>query len=162
MWYFAVRSTSSSTTNASSPATVKTIHLTYPSDWTVVPAKSVSGAPSDAVIVLRRKDKSGVLVVLPGGKALALDTASSNKISAELAKRYADYKFVSAAVVRVKAGRALFIAYLRTQQGQLHTITILPVGQRSFIIETASPPSSHQAEVEIDEILKSATISSKT
>ena len=43
------------------------IHLTYPSDWTTVSAKSVSGVPSNATIVLQRKDKSGILVVVPGG-----------------------------------------------------------------------------------------------
>ena len=163
VWYFATsRPTSSPTTRASSSAAVKTIHLTYPSDWTVASAKSVRGAPSNAVIVLQRKDKSGVLVVLPGGQAPALDVASSKKISATLAKQYADYKFLSAAVVRLKAGKALFITYLRTKQGDLHTITILPVGRKSFIVETASPAANGTLGTEIGKILKSATVSSNT
>lgn len=160
VWYVANQSPSGSTSKKPTSAVVKTIHLTYSSAWTAVSAKTVRGAPSDSIIVLKRKDKSGVLVVFPGGKAVALDTATSRKISLELARQYADYEFLRAAVVHLKAGKALFFTYLRKQQGDLHTITILPVGKESFIIETASPLSNTEVRSEIGTILSSATISS--
>ena len=160
VWYFGVRSTPNSTNVISSSIATKTIHLTYPTTWKSVSATTVHGAPSNAIIVLQRTDKSGVLVVLPGGKAPPLNAISSNKISSELATSYKDYKFVNAAIINLKGKHALFITYLRTKQGDLHTVTILPVGQRSFDIETASPSANGQLGVEIGKILKSVTITS--
>ena len=157
VWNFAVRSTPKS---SSPPVAVKTIHLTYPSDWRSVSAKTVHGVPSDAVIVLQRKDESGVVIVLSGGKAPAFDTASANIIGATLAKKYADYKFLSARILKLKQEKAFLFSYLRTKQGMLHTITIIPIGNRSFLIETASPPTNGKLGTEIGKILESATISS--
>jgi hypothetical protein len=159
VWYFAIRSTPKT---SSPPVAVKTIHLTYPSDWRAVSAKTVRGVPSDAVIVLQTKNELGVLTVLPSGKAPALDTASVNKMNAALAKKYADYKFLSAKVLTLKQEKALLFNYLRTKQGVFHSITIIPVGNRSFWIETASPPTNGKLGTEIGKIIKSATISSKS
>jgi len=159
VWYFASHSTPKT---SSPPAAVKTIHLTYPSDWRAVSVKTVRGVPSDALIVLQRKDKSGVVIVLSGGRAPAFNTASADTIGVTLAKTYGDYKFLSARVLRLKLGKAFLFSYLRTKQGMLHTITFIPVGNRSFLIETASPPSNGKVGTEIGKILESAIISSKT
>ena len=160
IWYFVKEPGPRAEIVTSSPVATKSIHLTYPPDWEVASASTVRGAPSRAIIVLQRRDKSGVLVVLPSGKAPAFNASSSKEISSELAKEYADYKFVSAAIVHLRGKTAYFLTYLRTRQGDLHTITILPEGQRSFIIETASPSANAKLGVEIGKILKSATITS--
>ncbi len=159
-WYLALRSSPSSATRQP-PAVVEVIHLTYPRSWKAVPAKSVSGVPSDALIVLQHTGKTGLVVVLPGGKPPTLGDASARSFSTELARRYADYRLISAKVIRLKPGKALFISYLRTKQGVLHTITILPAGRRCFLIETASSPSNGQLGTEIGKILESTTVSAK-
>ncbi len=158
VWYLAIRS--SPTTN-SSPIALKTIHLTYPSDWRAVSAKSVRGAPSSAVLVLQRKDKSGVLIVLSAGRAPAFNAASANAIGATLSKTYADYKFLGTRVLQLKQEKAFLFSYLRTRQDMLHTITFVPAGRRSFLIETASSPTNRNLGAEIGAILESATISAK-
>lgn len=161
LWYLASGPASGSRNVASSPVSASTIRLTYPTDWKVITLPtSIPGVASNAIIVLQRRDKSGVLVVLPGGKAPPFDASTSRKISSLLAKQYADYKFVRAAVVHLGGEAALFFTYLRTKQGDLHTITILPVGQKSFIIDTASPSTSAKLGVEIGKILKSPKITS--
>ena len=80
MWHFALRSTTPSISRKPS-AFVEVIHLTYPRDWETVPAKSVSGVPSDAIIVLEHTGKTGLVFVLPGGKPPVL-----SEISAEVDK----------------------------------------------------------------------------
>lgn len=160
VWYLAIRSTSTTTTTL--PAVTGTIHLAYPSDWMAVSAKNLSGVPSNATFVLQQKDKLGILIVLPGGKAPALDSASVATLSAELAKQYADYKFLGANMVSLKSEKALLLSYLRTKQGVLHEVMIIPVGHKSFYIETASPPSNVFLGTEIGMILASATVSSKS
>jgi len=158
VWHFALRSTTSSISRKPS-AFVEVIHLTYPRDWETVPAKSVSVVPSDAIIVLEHTGKTGLVVVLPGGKPPALSEISAKLISTELAKRYADCKLILAKVIRLEPGKALFISYLRTKQGVLHTITIGSAGRRSFLIETASSPSNGKLGTEIGKILRSTTVS---
>ncbi len=159
VWYSVMDSTSRSTTRVPSRAAVKTIHLTYPSDWRAVSAKSVRGVPSNAVLVLQRRDKSGVLIVLSGGRAPAFNATFANAIGTTLSKKYADYKFLSTKVLQLKQEKAFLFSYLRTRQDMLHTITIVPAGRRSFLIETASSPTNRKLGIEIGTILESTVIS---
>lgn len=160
VWYFAIRSSTS--TPKKSAHVLEVIHVTYPSDWKSVPAKGVTGVPSDAVIVLEHTGKMGLFVVLPAGKAPTLDAATVRTMNVELAKQYADYKFISAHINKLKPGKALILTYVRTKQGVLHSVTILPAGKASFLIETASPPSNRKVGTEIGQILGSATVSTKS
>ena len=161
LWRLASEPAPGSRNVASTPVSARSIHLAYPTDWRALTLPtSVPGVASNAIIVLQRRDKSGVLVVLPGGQAPPFDSSTSRRISLLLAKQYTDYKFISADVVKLGSKETFFFSYLRTRQGDLHTITIIPVGQKSFIIDTASPSASGKLGVEIGNILKSAKVTS--
>jgi hypothetical protein len=158
VWYFAVRTTG---TAAAKTAEASTIHFAYPKNWKAVPLSSVKGIPADATAVIQRKDKKAVLVVIPSGKAPALNDASAASIGASLEKKYADYKFLSAKMIPLTVGKSLLFTYVRTKQGVLHTIMIIPVAPTSsYIVETASPPQSGAIGKEIGLILKSARVTS--
>jgi hypothetical protein len=134
------------------------IEFTYPKNWTQLKPSSIPGVSPQATAAVERSDKAGLFVVIPSGKAPNFDSAFADKMNAQLRGKYADYRFVSAKIVSLKPGKAFILSYVRQKQKALHTLTIIPAGDNSFIIETASPPNSKVIGAEIGRILHSATL----
>ncbi len=96
--------------------------------------------------------------MIPSGAAPKFDSAFADRTNAQLSKKYPDYRFVSAKIVSLRPGKAFILSYVRDKQHVLHTLTIIPAKDKSFVIETASPPSSKVIGAEIGRILHSATL----
>jgi len=160
LWQFVFVGSKRSTT-----ARTPKISFRYPPGWKFAPHATWAalGAPADASAVLERTGDSAVAVVLRGNatdlSTKAAATAAANRLNGQLAKEYSDYAFLKAQTLRLPhAGKALIFSYVRTKQQLLHTITFIPAGRISYIVETASPPKNKEIGTEISAILRSATL----
>ena len=155
LWQFALKSSP-----AKSSSGIPGIDLRFPSDWSQVSPGTLKGAPPNAVVALLRKDKQAVLVVVRSGP-VPLTQATANRLDRQLKAKYADFRPLRAQYVHVQAGKALLISYERTKQGrngELDTVTIIPAGRISFVLNTTSPAGDAKIDHELQGIIGSAKL----
>jgi hypothetical protein len=136
------------------------IHLKYPSAWSQVSPGTIKGAPSNAVAALLRKDKRAVIIVARSSP-MPLTSATALRLEGQLKAKYPDFKPLRAQIIQVAAGKALLVAYERTKQGrhgELHTVTIVPAGRVSYVLESASPAGNARVDHELQAIIVSAQL----
>lgn len=145
---------------ASSPASVPGVRLSFPNDWAQVPPATLQGSPANAVMALLRKDKRAALVVLRKGPE-PLNAAAVRRLERQLRAKYSDFKPLRSEFIQVQAGKALLLSYERTAQGrhgELDTITIIPAGRVSFVLDTTSPAGDAEIDHELQGIIGSARL----
>jgi hypothetical protein len=136
------------------------IHLQYPSSWAQVSPSTIKGAPVDAVAALLRKDKRAVIIVARSAPT-PLTAATARTLESRLQAKYSDFKLLRAQLIKVAAGKALLISYERTKEGrhgELHTLTVVPAGRFSYLLESASPAGNARIDHELEAIIGSARL----
>jgi hypothetical protein len=144
----------------SSAAGIPGIHLGFPNNWAQVSPGELKGAPQNAVAALWRKDKSASVIVLRSGP-VPLTAATVTKLERELKGKYPDFVPLRAQYVRTRAGKALVVAYERTKQGkngELDTVTIIPAGRVSYVLDTTSPAGNVKIDHELQGIIASTRL----
>ena len=130
--------------------------LGYPAGWSPAPAAELAKMPGRPVAVVRRADGKGVVIVRRKGapkdqslKALTRD------LNAGMAKRFPDFRFVSARVTRVRAGNAFLYTFLRTQQKTAQSIALVRVGRANFTLDAVAASGDVRAAREVAAIVRS-------
>jgi hypothetical protein len=79
----------------------------------------------------------------------------SADLTRELDRRLPDFQRRSSRVVRVRSGSAFFYSYVRRRKGTVHTVTVVPAGNRSFAVDTVTPGGDEQAAREAAQMILS-------
>lgn len=131
--------------------------IEFPDGWKSVPPQSVSRNPA-VVGALRTKSGRGLILIRREGPALELGQQFVRDIDRELRKQLPDYRAIGVKAIQVRAGKALHYSYARTKAGEIHTITVVPAGDHSFVIDTVSPLGDVALAEEIGAILRTFSL----
>lgn len=131
--------------------------IEFPDGWKSVPPQSVSRNPA-VVGALRRKSGKGLILIRREGPALELGQQFVRDIDGQLRKQLPDYRAIGVKAIQVRAGKALHYSYARTEAGEIHTITVVPAGDHSFVIDTVSPLGDVALAEEVGAILHSFSL----
>jgi hypothetical protein len=130
--------------------------LAYPAGWAPTPADELAKLPGRPVAVVRRADGKGVVIVrrkgAPRDQSLR---ALTRDLNAGLAKRFPDFRFVSARVARVRAGNAFLYTFVRTRQKTAQSIALVRVGRANFTLDAVAASGDVRAAREVAAIVRS-------
>jgi len=148
------KSASGGTTTVNGPAGDE-FTLETPAGWTEVPADQREAIAGDPIMVLRREEQQGLIVVnVQSGKVKDFDK-QVKVLDRRLGKAIPDFRKVQARVVTVKAGQGLLYSYAREERGTAHTLLVVPVGDRSYSLNAAVPAGAKDAAQEVGQTLLS-------
>jgi hypothetical protein len=130
--------------------------LAYPAGWSPTRADELAKLPGHPAAIVRRKDGKGVVVVrrkaAPRDQSLKALTRS---LSAGLAKRFDDFRFVSSRVTRVRGGNAFLYTFVRTKQKTAQSIALVRVGKTNFTLDAVAASGDPRAAREVAAIVRS-------
>jgi len=130
--------------------------IAYPAGWAPVKADALARMPGHPVAVIRRRDGKGTVVVrrkgAPKDQSLKALTRDLNK---GLAKRFPDFRFVSARVARTRAGNTFLYTFLRTEQKTAQSIALVRVGQANFTLDAVATSGDVRGAREVAAIVRS-------
>src|SRR3954451_20228535 len=130
--------------------------LAYPAGWSPTRAAELAKLPGHPAAVVRRSDGKGVVIVRR--KAAPRDQtlkALTRDLSAGLAKRFADFRFVSSRVARVRGGNAFLYTFVRTKQKTAQSIALVRVGKANFTLDAVAATGDPRAAREVAAIVRS-------
>lgn len=127
--------------------------LVQPDGWRVLSDEERAELPGDPLVVMRRGEGEGLLIVnAPSGTERDLD-AVAKSLDKRLEKEIPDFRKASARVVEVEAGRALLYSYARARKATAHTILVVPTDERTYTLNAAVPAGAEDAAREVGRIL---------
>jgi hypothetical protein len=129
--------------------------LSYPQSWRPLSQDELDALPGRPLAVVRRKDGKALAVLRREGRAPKSFSAFSTPLSRALEKRIPDFQRLSSRIVTLRAGKAFFYSYLRKRQGTVHTVVLIPAGNRSYALNTVSRGSSEEVAREVARIILS-------
>ena len=127
--------------------------IAYPAGWRPVPAAEL---PDGATAVLRCADGKGAVIVRRKGAPRdgSLRTLT-RQLSADLERRFADFRFVSSRVTRTRAGAAFLYTFVRTRQRTAQSIALVRVGDAHFTVDGVAAAGDAPAAREVAAIVRS-------
>lgn len=129
--------------------------LNYPSRWQPLSGEELEALPGRPLAVLRRKDGEGFVVVRRQKRAPRDFRSFSTDLTRALDKRVPDFQRQSSRTIRVRAGSAFFFSYIRKRKGTVHTVVLVPAGERSYALNTISPGGAEDVAREVARIILS-------
>jgi len=129
--------------------------LSYPDGWQPLPKKKLDGLPGKPLAVVRRKDGRGFVVLRKEKRAPHNFTQFSGQLTRALSARIPDFQKQSSRVVKLRAGKAFFYSYIRRRAGTVHSVLVVPAGERSYALNTVSRGGSEQVARETARIILS-------
>jgi hypothetical protein len=129
--------------------------LSYPPSWRPLSSQELADLPGRPLAVVRRKDGEGFVVLRRERRAPKSFGAFSTSLGRALEKRIPDYEKRSARVIKIRAGEAFFLSYIRKRRGTVHTVVIVPAGKRSYVLNTVSTGGSKSVVRQIARIILS-------
>jgi hypothetical protein len=126
--------------------------------WREVPDDEREELPGNPLLVMRRGQGQGLLIVnAPSGSERNLDRVSRS-LDRRLRKAIPDFRKASARVVEVEAGQALLYSYARGRRATAHTILVVPTDDRTYTINAVVPAGADDAAREVGAMLFSFDI----
>jgi hypothetical protein len=130
--------------------------MAFPAGWSAVTADRLVKLPGAPTAMVRRKDGHGTVVVhrKAAPKNQSLRTMTKD-LTTQLKGRFADFRFVSARVVRLRGGNAYLYTFLRTRAKVAQSIAIVRVGKTSFTLDAVAAAGDASAAREVAAIVRS-------
>jgi hypothetical protein len=127
-----------------------------PAGWRSLTAAELAKVPGKPVAALQRKAGGAVVVIRRTTTPTARSLGSLTKsLTASYAKRFPDFKFVSARVQRFRAGPAFLYTYVRSSAGTAQSLALTSVGNANFSLDSAISASDTRAANDVASILRS-------
>jgi hypothetical protein len=127
--------------------------LLRPDGWREVPDAEREELPGDPLLVMRRDQGQGLLIVnAPSDSERDLDKVSRT-LDRRLRRALPDFRKASARVVDVKAGPALLYSYARARRATSHTVLVVPTDDRTYTLNAVVPAGADDAAREVGTIL---------
>jgi hypothetical protein len=130
--------------------------MRYTNDWAPLSADQLAEAGDVAPIAgLRRKDRSGVLTITLRGPVRGGIGSLEERLPAELARRFDDFKLQTIRRIDVAAGPALYTSWTRTKVARIQTQLVVPVSnRRSFTVDVVLNANATDAAAEAGAMLR--------
>jgi len=129
--------------------------LNYPKGWRPLSGKELGALPGHPLAVLRRENRSGLVMLRREGRAPDSFREFSSDLTGELDRRIPDFQKRTSKVVKIRAGSAFFYSYIRKRKGTVHTVLVVPAENRSYALNTVSPGGDEKVAREIARIILS-------
>jgi hypothetical protein len=129
--------------------------LTYPDGWQELSARELGGAPGSPIAGVRSDDGSGFVFVRREGRAPRDFDAFSAQFTRELDSRLPDFQKRSVRIVKTAGGNAFFYSYIRKRRGTVHTVVVVPDGERSYALNTVSKGGEEKTARDVANIILS-------
>jgi len=133
----------------------ETFKLSYPEGWRAVPKDKLRSLPGRPLAIVRRSDGKGYVILRKEKRAPTNFNAFSADLTRALDKRVPDFQRQSSRIVQLRAGKAFFYSYIRKRAGTVHTVVVVPAGNRSYAINTVSQGGSEKVARETARIILS-------
>ena len=105
-----------------------------PSGWKELSRTELDGLPGSPLVVLRRKDGRGILIVNEQARTSHDFAKISSDLDTALPKSVPDFKKVTSHTIGVKAGQAFLYSYTRTKKGTAHSVVVVPSASGGYTI----------------------------
>lgn len=114
--------------------------IAYPGGWQPVSGARLRGVQGAPALVLRSPDRRAMIVVRPS-VAQANEPLSklAAALTAELKRRFADFKPVAARVAPTRGGPAFLYTFARTRVGLVQSIMVTRVHGRAWSLYAVTP-----------------------
>jgi hypothetical protein len=129
--------------------------LNYPKGWSPSSGEELDALPGRPLAVLRRENRTGLVMLRREGRAPAGFREFSSSLTRELDRRIPDFQKRTSRVVKIRAGSAFFYSYIRKRKGTVHTVLVVPAGNRSYALNTVSQGGDETVAREIARIILS-------
>jgi hypothetical protein len=120
--------------------------IAYPAGWQAVPASQG--------VVLRRADRKGLIVVrpvtMPANEPLS---KLAGQITAQLKRRFTDFKLVNARVAQTRGGTGFLYTFARTKAGVVQSILVARAGTRIYSLYAVAPAAQPEIARQTGQIL---------
>lgn len=130
--------------------------IAFPAGWKATDADQLLKIEGRPAAMMRRDDGHGTVIVrrkgAPENQSLR---ALTKDLTARLDRRFADFKFVSSRVVRLRGGNAFLYTFLRTKAKVAQSIAIVRVGKTSFTLDAVAAAGDARAAREVAAIVRS-------
>jgi hypothetical protein len=113
--------------------------IAVPEGWTAMPADQVARVPGRPAAVLRRADGRGLLVVRRTAAVHGDLRAAARILTADLSRRFAGFRLVSARLGRVRAGGAFLYTFVRGARGIVQSLALTRIGGPTYRIDSVVP-----------------------
>jgi hypothetical protein len=112
--------------------------LSYPQSWRPVSGEDLERIPGKPLAVVRRREGKGFVILRREKRAPRNFGAFSADLTKALDRRVPDFQKRSSKVIEISAGKAFFYSYIRRSKGTVHTVVLVPAGERSYVLNTVS------------------------
>jgi hypothetical protein len=133
----------------------ETFKLNYPDGWRALAKDKLRSLPGKPLAVVRRNDGKGFVVLRREGRAPTSFDKFSGDLTRALDKRVPDFQKQSSRIVEIRAGKAFFYSYIRKTKGTVHTVVVVPAGDKSYALNTVSQGGSEKVARETARIILS-------
>jgi hypothetical protein len=130
--------------------------IQVPAGWRSLTAAELARVPGKPVAALQRTSGGAVVVIhrttAPQAKSLK---ALAKSLNSSYAKKFSDFKFVSARVQRLRGGPAFLYTFVRSNAGTAQSLVLASVGRANFSLDSAIPATDTRAATDVATILRS-------
>lgn len=128
----------------------------YPSTWKPLSKHSLRTAPGHPLAALERKDRKGLVVIRrEQGRAGGDLNRFAAQLRRVLERRFSDFQGRHAKLIKVRAGKAFFVSYIRKRAGTIQSLVIVPVGRKTYTLNTISSGTAKSVAREVGRIIVS-------
>jgi hypothetical protein len=114
--------------------------IAYPRDWQALSGARLRGVQGAPALVLRSPDHHAMIVVRPSAvQANEPLSKLAAALSAELKRRFADFKPVAARVAPTRGGPAFLYTFARTRAGVVQSIMVTRLHGRTWSLYAVTP-----------------------
>jgi hypothetical protein len=135
--------------------------IAVPKDWERVPPGEVAPG-SGALTALKQTQGLGLIVIRRDGPAAHLTGKFLVALDHGIRSETPDYQAVGWRLVDVgprdAATKALLFTYLRTQKHEIHSVTVVPAGDHSFVVAAVDAAGTPAVAKEVGAIIRSFTL----
>ena len=129
--------------------------VNVPNSWRTFTQAELSALPGDPIAVMRRKDGKGFMVVRQEGKSPKSFESFTSELDCELERKLPDFQKRTGRTLQIKAGPAFFYSYIRKRGGTVHTVVVVPAGNRSYALNTVAQGGEDDVAKEIGRMIVS-------
>ena len=130
--------------------------LAYPAGWVPLTTEQLTELKGQATAIVRRPDGHGTVIVrrkaAPKDQSLRSLTRG---LTAELGRRFDDFRFVSARVVQTRAGEAFLYTFTRSKAKTAQSIALVRVGSANYTLDAVARSDDPRAAREVAAIVRS-------
>jgi hypothetical protein len=129
--------------------------LTYPKGWTPLSGKELVALPGSPTAVVRRTDRSGILIVNRQSHVSSNFDKLSRQLDRRLKRSIPDFKKVSSHGVGIKAGQAFLYSYIRKRKGTVHSVVVVPMRSGGFSLDAVVRANARDTARQVGAMIRS-------